>query len=118
MVNADCFYTPASKPWSANMRLTCFETGGYNSRIYTYENDVLYGYSIPPFYNKGCRYYVNFRFNAARRIRKPVNTGWRGDIWLRWAQTVYQDKSSIGSGLDKIAGSQKSELKFQIMVKW
>ena len=72
--------------------------------MYAYENDVLYSYSIPVFYDKGFRYYVNFNYNINNKIT----------IWLRWAQTVYKDKTTIGSGLDEITGNKKSELKMQV----
>ncbi|HSR40417.1 MAG TPA: helix-hairpin-helix domain-containing protein, partial [Phnomibacter sp.] len=49
----DFFYKPMSKPLVFNMRLQYFETDGYNSRIYAFENDVLYSFSIPVFYDKG-----------------------------------------------------------------
>jgi hypothetical protein len=101
---ADIIYKPMLKKYSANLRLQYFETDGYDSRMYAYENDVLYSYSIPVFYDKGCRYYVNFNYNINNKIT----------IWLRWAQTVYKDKTAIGSGLDEIAGNKKSELKIQV----
>ena len=76
--------------FSCKLRLQYFETDGYNSRIYAFENDVLYSYSIPSFFDKGVRYYINLNYEATKKI----------SVWLRWAQTIYQDKTSIGSGLD------------------
>ncbi len=102
---ADIIYKPMLKKYSANLRLQYFETGGYDSRMYAYENDVLYSYSIPVFYDKGFRYYVNFNYDINNKIT----------IWLRWAQTVYKDKTAIGSGLDEIMGNKKSELKMQVL---
>ncbi|MEO6453726.1 MAG: hypothetical protein ABIN97_06645, partial [Ginsengibacter sp.] len=58
LLYADVLYKPVSKPYSANIRLQYFETDGYNSRLYAYENDVLYSFSIPVFYDKGYRYYI------------------------------------------------------------
>lgn len=101
----DLFYKPLVKPWSGNARLEYFETGGYNSRIYTYESDVLYSFSIPAFFDKGYRYYINLSYNVKK------NTS----VWLRWAQTIYKNKTSIGSGLDEIAGNHRSELKIQLV---
>lgn len=101
---ADIIYKPMLKKYSANLRLQYFETDGYDSRMYAYENDVLYSYSIPVFYDKGFRYYVNFNYDLNRKIT----------IWLRWAQTIYKDKTAIGSGLDEIAGNKKSEIKMQV----
>ena len=37
----DGIYRPHSKRFSGNIRLAWFETGGYDSRIYAFENDVL-----------------------------------------------------------------------------
>lgn len=101
---ADIIYKPMLKKYSANLRLQYFETDGYDSRMYAYENDVLYSYSIPVFYDKGCRYYVNFNYDINNKIT----------IWLRWAKTVYKYKTTIGSGLDEIRGNKKSELKIQV----
>jgi hypothetical protein len=96
-------YKPALKPFSANIRLAYFETDGYDSRIYAFENDVLYGYSIPVFFDKGYRYYLNTHCKISREL----------SFWIRFAQTVYSDKTTIGSGLDAIKGNKKSEIKLQ-----
>jgi len=93
--------------FSFNGRLQYFETGGYNSRIYAYENDVLYSFSIPPFFNKGLRYYFNVNYDVTKEIT----------VWLRYAATGYHDRETIGSGLDEIKGKQKSELKFQVIYR-
>lgn len=89
---------------SANLRLQYFETDGFNSRIYTYENDVLYSYSIPVFSDKGFRYYVNLNYDISKKLT----------LWLRWAQTVYKDKESVGSGIDELRGNKRSEIKAQV----
>ncbi len=99
----DVIYKPVLKPFSGNIRLQYFETDGYNSRLYAYENDVLYGYSIPVFYDKGYRYYLNMNYDLTRNI----------SMWIRFAQTIYPDKNVIGSGLDAIHGHAKSEIKLQ-----
>jgi hypothetical protein len=90
-------------PYAAVLRLQYFETDSYNSRIYAYENDVLYSYSIPAFYDKGFRYYLTINYYLGKRI----------SFWLRWAQTIYRDKTTVGSGLDEINGNKKSEVKVQ-----
>lgn len=102
----DVLYKPLLKPIAAGVRLQYFETEGYNSRIYAYENDVLYSYSIPAFFDKGFRYYFNLNYDLTRKI----------SFWLRWAQTIYQDKASVGSGLDEIPGNRRTEVRGQ--VRW
>jgi len=100
----DFLYKPMLSPMAAALRLQYFETNSYNSRLYAYENDVLYSYSIPVFYGKGFRYYLNLNYDINKQI----------SCWLRWAQYIYKDRNSIGTGLDQIQGNKKSELKFQI----
>ena len=100
---ADIIYKPLRKPYSGNIRLQYFETDSYNSRIYAYENDVLYSFSIPVFYDKGYRYYLNLNYDVSRK--------W--SFWVRLAQSVYPGKSKIGSGLDEINGNKKTEIKIQ-----
>ena len=101
-------YKPAFS-LSVNMRLQYFETSGFNSRIYAYENDVLFSYSIPAFFDKGgLRYYCNINYDVSKKL----------SVWLRWAQTIYQDKNIIGSALDEITGSKRSEIKLQTLFRW
>jgi hypothetical protein len=100
----DVIYKPLMKPFSGVLRLQYFETGGYNSRLYAYENDVLYSYSIPAFYDKGYRYYMTLNYDMSKKI----------SLWIRWAQTIYRDRNSIGSGLDEIPGNRKTEVKLQV----
>jgi hypothetical protein len=104
----DLLYKPLLKRLSGNLRLQYFETGGYNSRLYAYENDVLYSYTIPAFYSKGCRYYFNLHYSAGRNV----------GLWARWARFIYADKEFIGSGPDEIKASHKSEWKLQILYKF
>lgn len=100
----DLLYKPMMKKYSANVRLQYFETDGYDSRLYAYENDVLYSYSIPVFYNKGYRYYFNLNYDLTRKLT----------FWFRWAQTIYKDATTVGSGLDEISGNKKTEVKLQL----
>ncbi len=97
----DFIYKPLMKPISGNIRLQYFETDDYNSRIYAYENDVLYYFSIPVFFTKGYRYYLNLNADLNKKI----------SLWVKWSQSIYNDKNLIRSGLDEIKGSTKSEVR-------
>jgi len=103
LIFSDCIFKPMMKRYSGGFRLQYFETDDYNSRIYAYENDVLYNFSIPVFYDKGFRYYLNFNYGLTKN----------STLWFRWSQTIYKNKSSIGSGLDEIMGNKKSDIKLQ-----
>ena len=108
LIYFDFIYNPMLKPWSGSLRVQYFESEGYNSRLYAYENDVLYSFSIPVFYDKGYRYYININYDINKKI----------SLWIKWAQTLYMNKTLIGSGLDEINGNTKSEIKLQLMYKF
>jgi DNA uptake protein ComE-like DNA-binding protein len=103
----DFLYKLMLKPWSGSIRVQYFETDSYNSRLYAYENDLLYSFSIPVFYDKGLRYYLNANYDINKKCT----------VWVKWAQTIYKNKSLIGSGLDEIKGNRKSEIKLQVMYR-
>ncbi|HMJ47773.1 MAG TPA: hypothetical protein VK498_10595, partial [Ferruginibacter sp.] len=108
LIYGDVLYKPLMKPISGNIRLQYFETDDYNSRLYAYENDVLYSFSIPVFYDKGYRYYININYDVGKRL----------SFWARWAQFIYPDKNIIGSGLDEITKNRKTEVKIQAIYKF
>lgn len=108
LLYADVAYKPMMKPFSGNIRLQYFETDGYNSRLYAYENDVLYSFSIPVFYDKGYRYYVNVNYDISKNLT----------VWARVSQYVYSDKTTVGTGLDEINGNHKTEAKLQLLYRF
>jgi hypothetical protein len=92
-----------------------FNTDGYDTRIYSYERDLLYAFSIPALYDKGWRYYCQLQGKLPRfRIIRPISM----QCWLRWSRTLYTNRESIGSGTDEILGNRRSEWKCQFMVTW
>ncbi|MDB5248211.1 MAG: hypothetical protein JWQ40_2605 [Segetibacter sp.] len=101
----DARYKPFAKPVSFNGRMQYFETDGFESRLYAFESDVLYSFSIPLFIGKGLRYYINCNYDLSKKMT----------VWFRWAQTIYANKTSISSGIDEINGNKKSEIKFQLV---
>lgn len=105
MIYSDVLYKPMMKRFSGNIRLQYFETDDYDTRLYAFESDVLYSYSIPMVYGKGFRYYLNLRYNLFPGV----------SLWTRLAQTRYADRDVIGSGLDKIEGNTKTELKAELV---
>ena len=115
---ADVVYKPYLKPFSANMRLQYFETEGYNSRMYAYENDVLFSYSLPVFFDKGLRWYINMQADVSRVLYGSKPTWFQLDGWFRFAQTRYSGKTSIGSGLDEIKGNTRSEIRVQLIISY
>lgn len=99
----DVIYKPLLSPFSAGIRLQHFNTDGYNSRIYAYENDVPYSFSIPSFFDKGFRYYLNLGYDISDNI----------SMWVRAARTEYNSINKTGSGLDEIPYGHKTDFRIQ-----
>lgn len=107
MLYQDIIYRPKHS-LSLIFRYAVFDTKSYNTRIYTYENDVLYAFSVPALYGKGTRTYITLRYNMAKNV----------DVWLRLSQTWYAHKTEIGTGPMQINNNTKSEIKIQVMWKF
>jgi hypothetical protein len=109
IVYQDFIYNKLGNPLSVTLRYALFQTDSYDSRIYVYENDMPGVYSIVSHYYKGSRFYIMLDYNVTRKI----------EIWLRYSQTIYDNKKIIGEGsLTEIQGNTKSEIKAQIRFKF
>lgn len=115
-VYADNRYRFLLLPLTLATRIQYFHTDGYNSRIYAYERDVLYAFSIPAFYNRGWRYYLQLQGKPKRWTigRQHCQLQW----WVRWAQTLYGQGHEIGSGQDAVKGNRRSDWKGQLILSW
>ena len=95
-------------PLRITLRYALFDTEDYNSRIYSYENDLLYTFSIPAFYDQGDRLYVLLKYALGKHF----------DLMFKYAATHYTNKTEIGSGLNLIRGNRYSDVKAQIVCKF
>jgi hypothetical protein len=103
MAYQDVIFKPMM-PLHVMARIAIFETDDYDSRIYAYENDILNSFSVPPYYNRGTRFYLVLRY---RGLPKTIVEG-------RFAQTYYNNVETIGTGNEEIQGKVRSEVKLQI----
>lgn len=109
LVYQDFTYNKIGTPLSVTLRYALFQTDTYDSRIYAYESDMPGAYSILSNYYRGSRFYIMLDYNLTRRI----------EIWLRYSQTYYDNKSVISEGsLTEIQGNTKSEIKAQVRFKF
>jgi hypothetical protein len=105
----DLIYKKLKFPFTFTLRYAVFDTKSYDSRVYAYENDVLYSYSVPALYYKGQRAYFIINWDITRNF----------EIWVRLASTIYdnQTQQSVGS-LNQIDSNHKTELKLQARLKF
>ncbi|MCB0600556.1 MAG: helix-hairpin-helix domain-containing protein [Saprospiraceae bacterium] len=103
----DFIYHPLEYPISLSGRIARFNTGGFDSRIYAYEQDLIYTFSIPFYYLKGWRYYLNARYK------------WEGFTFeVRVAQTRFDNRESIGTGPTKINVNHRTDLRAQLIYRF
>ncbi|MBI2268879.1 MAG: helix-hairpin-helix domain-containing protein [Bacteroidetes bacterium] len=92
-------------PITLTLRYALFETDSYNSRIYAYESDIPFTYSIPAYYYKGSRVYCMLNYDVNKRL----------SVWLRYAQTFYDNQKVISAGsLNEISGNTRSDVKVEL----
>jgi len=108
LIYQDITYKFDKLPVRLSARYALFDTDTYEERLYAYESDVLYAFSIPAYYYRGSRFYLMAKYDVSKNM----------DLWLRYAVSYYSGKNIIGSGLDEIQGSSKSDIKIQIMIKF
>ncbi|MCR5049794.1 MAG: helix-hairpin-helix domain-containing protein [Paludibacteraceae bacterium] len=78
----DVQYTFRTAPVSLRGRIQFFDAREWNNRIYCYEHDVLYAYSIPAVYGLGGRAYLCLRWQIIEQLA----------LYLRVSETLIAPK--------------------------
>lgn len=95
---ADLRYKPLGKSYSISIRRTVFQTGGYGSRIYSFEQDLAGGMNIPAFYGEGRKWYVLLRMRLAEGV----------DFWMR-----YSREARLESGEELVREEIKAQVRWE-----
>ena len=104
----DVAYKPENKSFSLTFRYAVFDTEDYDARVYAYENDVLYSFSVPAFYGKGMRVYLLGKWQPFKCLT----------LYARIGSTIYTDRDEIGSGLSLIEGNHRTDVKVEAIWKF
>ncbi len=103
----DIAYKPEGKSFNLTFRYALFDAQDYNARVYAYENDVLYAFSVPALYGKGMRVYLLGKLKVLDALT----------LYARIGSTFYTDRETISSGLTQIEGNHKTDLKVEVVWK-
>lgn len=87
-------------------RLAFFDTEGFSARIYAYEHDLLYSFSVPVFFDQGRRSYITAAYEPVPSLT----------LEAKYGTTSYANRTTIGSGLNRVQGSTRRS--FGIQVRW
>lgn len=88
-------------------RVALIDGSDYTARIYAYESDLLYKFSIPAYYGQALRTYLILKWQASKDISFQSKIG----------LTSFFDRTIISSGLQQINGRHISNFSFQIRMK-
>lgn len=103
----DVLYKPKKWPVDLTLRYALFDTDSYDSRIYTFETNALYVFSVPSYYYQGSRAYALVRYTFLKRF----------DLWVRYGVFLYSNRKTLGSGAEEINQPQKTDLTIQLRIK-
>ena len=91
-----------------DMGLAYFRANDWTTRISAYEKNILYAFGFSSFYGKGMRFYSVCKWKAHKSLT----------CYLKLGHTHYFDRVKIGTGLDEIEGSNKSDLSALVKVSF
>lgn len=108
ILTQDLLFKPKKWPLDISLRYALFQTDSYDTRIYTYENNALYVFSVPAYYYQGSRAYIMLRYSFLRKC----------DLWVRYGAFIYANKLATGSGAEQINAPTKSDITVQLRIKF
>ncbi|MCK9411017.1 MAG: helix-hairpin-helix domain-containing protein [Prolixibacteraceae bacterium] len=103
----DLIFSPSGrlKCW---FRMAYYHTGGYNSRVYSYENDLLFYFAIPEFHGEGVRSYLNLKWQPCRLMT----------FYFKGGYTLREGVTSMGSGNDATQGNHRFDIRGQLYLRF
>ena len=88
------------------LRFAMFDTDTYDERLYAYENDVSYTFTINSYYYRGCKSYFIIKWKSKHF-----------EIQSKISRLLFFNKNQISSGLEMIDAPHKTEVKVQVLIK-
>lgn len=92
------------KRFKIQMRTAWIWSGSYDTRLYAYEPSLPFSFLLPAYYDPSTRNVCLIEFKGTNKL----------SIALKMARTDYFQKEEIGSGLDAIQGSHKTDVGIQV----
>ena len=96
-------------PFTLTARIAFADISSHSSRIYTYENDVLYTFNFASYSEDAMRYYLLLKYRPYKNL----------SLWLRFSRTSLANRqATFGQGDHLINSSQRSHFRFQAMYQF
>lgn len=94
--------------WKIQSRFALINTSSYDARLYAYEPSLPSAFLLPAYAGHGLRSAMVGSYALSNRIQLAFKIG-RTDYW---------DRTEIGSSLDVIAGTHKTDVSIQCIGQW
>ncbi|MFK7900941.1 MAG: hypothetical protein AB8B61_09310 [Cyclobacteriaceae bacterium] len=88
-----------SHPLAITGRIAFFDTPSFATRIYAYENDVLYAFSVPAYYGSGIRTMVMAKYSLTKSLA----------LWARYSNSSFKREKTLG---------KQQDVKFQLIASF
>lgn len=93
--------------WNLQARIAYVNSPSYDTRLYAYEPGVPFSFLLPAYTGVALKTNVVVAFQWNKEIQFAA----------KWAQINYKNRTEIGSGLDTIEGTSKTDITLQINYK-
>lgn len=90
--------------WRLTGRVALFDAETFDNRLFAFENNVLWTFSIPSFSGQGMRYYLLGQYQFTSKLT----------AYFRFSRTSYTDREVISSGLQTIDGPNQTDTALMI----
>lgn len=91
------------KSLTIDARYTLFDTDSFASRVYQFENDLLYVLSNVALSDRGQRWYLVFKYSPTNYL----------DLSAKISRTTIEDAFTLSSGLNEIEGNHRTNIGVQ-----
>lgn len=99
-------WKPVHFPVQSDVYAAYFRTDDYNSRISSYEKNILYAFNMPTFYGKGLRFSLTIRTDLGEHL----------SLSAKYGCSYYLDREVIGTDLEEIEGPLKMDV--YALLRW
>ncbi len=106
LIFQDIRLTPSEKI-TIDARVTVFDTESYASRLYQFENGLLYVLSNQLLYGQGERLYATVNYEPLPWL----------ELWAKFGVTIFENRRRISSGLGQIEGKVQSDIGLQVRIQ-
>ncbi|MEO1023086.1 MAG: helix-hairpin-helix domain-containing protein [Bacteroidota bacterium] len=89
-------------------RISVFDTDSFSTRVYQFENDLLFVLTNTALFNSGQRSYLLVKYTPLPYL----------DFWLKYGVTVYENLQTISSGLNTIQGNVRNSIGLQARLRF